>query len=74
MVEGELEVFFGDQTFIEIGLPFGENFGLILFLVSPRLPVCSGRQSVYPGHARQAGMKSLYPVPAQPDMREQQGI
>ena len=28
--EGELEVFFGDQTFIQIGLPIGEDFGLVL--------------------------------------------
>ena len=28
--EGEFEVFFGDQTFIEVGLPFGEDFGLVL--------------------------------------------
>ena len=28
MFEGEFKVFFGDQAFIEIGLSFGENFGL----------------------------------------------
>lgn len=28
MAEGEFEVFFGNQAFIELGLPFGENFGL----------------------------------------------
>ena len=30
MFEGELEVFFSDQAFVEVGLPFGEDFGLIL--------------------------------------------
>lgn len=29
MFEGELEVFFGDQTFIQIGLPIGEDFSLV---------------------------------------------
>ena len=30
MFEGELEVFFGDRAFIEVGLPIGEDFSLIL--------------------------------------------
>ena len=30
MCEGELEVFFGDQAFVEVGLPSGEDFGLVL--------------------------------------------
>ena len=30
MCEGEFKVFFGDQTFIEVGLSFGKDFGLIL--------------------------------------------
>ena len=29
MVEGKCEVFFGDQAFIEVGLPIGEDFGLV---------------------------------------------
>ena len=28
--EGELEVFLGDQAFIEVSLPIGEDFGLVL--------------------------------------------
>ena len=27
---GELEVFFGDQPLIKVGLPIGEDFGLVL--------------------------------------------
>ena len=30
VAEGELEVFFGDQPFIEVGMPIGEDFGLVL--------------------------------------------
>ena len=29
MFEGELKVFFGDQAFIEVGLPIGDDFGLV---------------------------------------------
>ena len=28
--EGELEVCFGDQAFVKVGLPLGEDFGLVL--------------------------------------------
>ena len=28
--EGELEVFFGDQAFMEVGLPMSKDLGLIL--------------------------------------------
>ena len=30
MCEGELEVFFGNQALIKVGLPIGEDFGLVL--------------------------------------------
>ena len=30
MFEGEFEVFFSDQSFVEVGLPIGEDFSLIL--------------------------------------------
>ena len=30
VAEGAFEVFFGDQPFIKVGLPFGEDFGLVL--------------------------------------------
>ena len=29
MAKGEFEVFFGDQTFVKVGSPFGEDFGLV---------------------------------------------
>ena len=30
MCEGEFKVFFGDQAFIKVGLPIGEDFVLVL--------------------------------------------
>ena len=33
VVECKFKVFFSDQTFIEIGLSFGEDFGLVLTAV-----------------------------------------
>ena len=35
MFEGEFEVFPGDQAFIEVGLPFGEDCGLVLGHAGP---------------------------------------
>ena len=35
VVKGELEVFFDDQAFIKVGLPIGEDFGLVLGHAGP---------------------------------------
>ena len=42
MFEGELEVIFGDQAFIEVGLPIGEDFGLVLGHTGPRQALDEG--------------------------------